>query len=163
MSGVVDKLKIIDRNQNIFDLDGEYMIPLYQRAFAWEEKQLEQLIDDINDIRDEDNYYIGALVVARNGNRFEVVDGQQRLTSLYLLISCLGKRLKCSLSFACRDKSNYTLRKIHTKNTDTAIQFMEELKKEFPGFDIIYNPLSLSVACHIGPGALAVACCKKIK
>lgn len=113
MSGVVKELKIIEKDENIFDLDGEYVIPLYQRAFAWEEKQLEQLIDDINDIRDEDNYYIGSLVVAHNGNRFEVVDGQQRLTSLYLLMSCLGKRLKCSLSFACRDKSNYTLRKIH--------------------------------------------------
>lgn len=113
MSGVVDELKIMERDENIFDLDGEYVIPLYQRAFAWEEKQLEQLIDDINDIRNEDNYYIGSLVVARNGNRFEVVDGQQRLTSLYLLMSCLGKRLKCSLSFDCRDKSNYTLRKIH--------------------------------------------------
>lgn len=58
---------------------------------------------------------------------------------------------------------NIWLEVAYTKNADTAIQFMEELKEEFPGFDIIYNPLSLSVACHIGPGALAVACCKKIK
>ena len=38
----------------------------------------------------------------------------------------------------------------------------QELLKEFPGFDLVINPLSLSVACHIGPGSLAVACCKKI-
>lgn len=65
--------------------------------------------------------------------------------------------------FGGADADNIWLEVAYTKNTDAAIQFMEELKEEFPGFDIISNPLSLSVACHIGPGALAVACCKKIK
>lgn len=65
--------------------------------------------------------------------------------------------------FGGANADNIWLEVAYTKNTDMAIQFMEELQKEFPGFDIIYNPLSLSVACHIGPGALAVACCKKIK
>ena len=113
MSERVDEFRIIDSTENIFDLEGEYVIPLYQRAFAWEEKQLEQLVEDINDIRDNSNYYIGSLVVSRFGNKFEVVDGQQRLTSLYLLLSCLGKKLKATLTFACRDKSNYTLRRVH--------------------------------------------------
>ena len=113
MSKRVDEFRIIDKTENIFDLEGEYVIPLYQRAFAWEEKQLEQLVEDINDIRDKSNYYIGSLVVSRFGNKFEVVDGQQRLTSLYLLLSCLGKKLKATLTFACRDKSNYTLRRVH--------------------------------------------------
>lgn len=58
---------------------------------------------------------------------------------------------------------NIWLEVAYTKNTDTAEQFVEELKKEFVGFDMVCNPLSLSVACHIGPGALAVACCKKIR
>lgn len=39
----------------------------------------------------------------------------------------------------------------------------EEVAAEFPGYDIHLDPLSLSVACHIGPGALALACCKKMK
>lgn len=58
---------------------------------------------------------------------------------------------------------NIWLEVAYTKNIDVAEQFVEELKKEFEGFDIIYNPLSLSVACHIGPGSLALACCKKIR
>ena len=60
MSERVDEFRIIDSTENIFDLEGEYVIPLYQRAFAWEEKQLEQLVEDINDIRDNSNYYIGS-------------------------------------------------------------------------------------------------------
>ncbi len=113
MSGRVDEFRIIEKDENIFDLEGKYVIPLYQRAFAWEEKQLIQLVEDIKDTSDGVNYYIGSLVVSRNGDKFEVVDGQQRLTSLYLLLSCLGKNLKCTLTFACRDKSNYTLKKVH--------------------------------------------------
>lgn len=59
-------------------------------------------------------------------------------------------------------KENIWLEVAYTKNLDAALQFKEELLKEFPGFDIQMDPLSLSVACHIGPGSLAVACCKKI-
>lgn len=46
----------------------------------------------------------------------------------------------------------------HTQNQQEAIKFKEEVEKEFPDVKIIYNdPLSLSVSCHIGPGALAIA------
>ena len=49
----------------------------------------------------------------------------------------------------------------YTGTDTTAIhEFREEVAAEFPNHDIIVNPLSLSVACHIGPGALAVTCTK---
>ena len=86
---VVTPIHIVEGNKSIFDTDMEYIIPLYQRAYAWEDKQLIQLIEDINDIADDMNYYIGTLIVSRQDNLFEVVDGQQRLTSLYLLLNCL--------------------------------------------------------------------------
>lgn len=44
-----------------------------------------------------------------------------------------------------------------------SLAFLEEVKAEFPGYTVARrDPLSLSVACHIGPGALALACCRKI-
>ena len=58
---------------------------------------------------------------------------------------------------------NIYLQVAYTKNRENALHFCEELKKEFPGFDVEPDPLSLSVSCHIGPGALAVACCKKLQ
>ena len=112
MSNLVTELHIIGENSNIFDTDMEYIIPLYQRAYAWEDKQLTQLIEDINDVAEDANYYIGSLIVSKQSGRYEVVDGQQRLTSLYLLLNCLGIKAKPTLSFACREKSNYTLRNI---------------------------------------------------
>jgi DegV family protein with EDD domain len=50
----------------------------------------------------------------------------------------------------------------YTYDLESALEFKKEVEKEFPGYAIHMDPLSLSVSCHIGPGALAVACCKKI-
>lgn len=111
MNDNVQELRILDNNQNdsLFSNDDSYEIPLYQRAYAWEDKQLNQLIEDINDVNLNTKYYLGSLVVSRSKNKYEVVDGQQRLTSLFLLLNILGIKTACSLSFACREKSNYTL------------------------------------------------------
>ena len=112
MSDLVTKLRVLEEDSNIFDTDMEYIIPLYQRAFAWKDKHLIQLIEDIDDVADDSNYYIGSLIVSKQDNKYEVVDGQQRLTSLFLLLNCLGLDVKNTLTFACRDKSNYTLTSI---------------------------------------------------
>ncbi len=57
---------------------------------------------------------------------------------------------------------NIWLQIAYTYDLDAANQLKKEVLEAFPGFDVHMDPLSLSVACHIGPGALAVACCKKI-
>ena len=57
---------------------------------------------------------------------------------------------------------NMYLEMAYTHNLEDAEAFKKEVEAEFPGMEIVLNPLSLSVSCHIGPGALAVACSKKI-
>ena len=57
---------------------------------------------------------------------------------------------------------NIWLQVAYTYDLAAAEQKKKEVMEVFPGFDVHMDPLSLSVACHIGPGALAVACCKKI-
>ena len=51
----------------------------------------------------------------------------------------------------------------HTANLEAAQEYRQEIEAVFPGYDIHIDALSLSVACHIGPGALAFACCRKIE
>ena len=51
----------------------------------------------------------------------------------------------------------------HTCSDEDAMKWKAELEEKFPGLDIYVDRLSLSVSCHIGPGALAVACCKKFE
>ena len=116
---MIQELRILDK-ETLFDTEAHYVIPRYQRAYAWEDKEIVQLIDDINDSTGD--YYIGSLIVAKvkakvkgKVETYEVVDGQQRLTTLYLLlhylVSCGGLEGEVgeTLSFDCRPNSNYTL------------------------------------------------------
>ena len=117
---MIQELRILDNdNVTLFDKGAHYVIPLYQRAYAWEDEEIVQLIDDINDSTGD--YYIGSLVVAKvkgREERYEVVDGQQRLTTLYLLLHYLGLTRRPEwggtekLTFSCRQKSNDTLERI---------------------------------------------------
>ena len=59
-------------------------------------------------------------------------------------------------------RENIYLQAAYTTDFETANAWKAEVEKALPGVDIQMYPLSLSVACHIGPGALAVACCKKM-
>lgn len=95
-----------------------YVIPMYQRGFAWEDDQIQTLILDIagNDL---DEYFLGSLIVYRRKVEggcieYEVVDGQQRLTALYLLRCALSGGGKAfpqggRLSYECREKAEKAL------------------------------------------------------
>lgn len=70
----------------------KYLVPVYQRNYAWRVEQIEQLISDVHDaMLADDDYFLGNLVVIlrASGEVFEVIDGQQRLTTLYLLLTFL--------------------------------------------------------------------------
>lgn len=113
---------------------GEYVIPIYQRNYAWTEREIAQLIQDIADYaakHPEQAYYIGTLVVyerAVNGRTiYETIDGQQRLTTLNLLMSVIKSSnavkhpcvsevrdwYKMNLSFDSRPSSNDTLQRLY--------------------------------------------------
>ena len=51
----------------------------------------------------------------------------------------------------------------HTDNEEAALEFQKEVKERFPDADVYMAPLSLSIACHIGPGSLAVTATKKME
>jgi hypothetical protein len=69
----------------------KFRIPLYQRPYAWEEKQIKQLLDDLYiqfKKTKQENYYIGILSVAETQDKqfqFDLIDGQQRVTTLILI------------------------------------------------------------------------------
>ena len=64
-----------------------------------------------------------------------------------------------------KDESGKTihLEMAYTKDLDAAMQFKKEVQEAFPNNEIVMEPLSLSISCHIGPGALAIACSKQIE
>jgi DegV family protein with EDD domain len=64
--------------------------------------------------------------------------------------------------FHSPDGSEMNLAMAYTYDLAAAEEFKAEVQEAFPDNEIVMNPLSLSVSCHIGPGALAIACSKKI-
>ncbi|MFB6349129.1 DUF262 domain-containing protein [Moraxella sp. ZJ142] len=78
----------------VFSSDFQYKIPDYQRPYSWEEKHIKQLFDDLYDfyqLKTDESYFLGSIVVIKKDREplCDVVDGQQRLTSLTILIAAL--------------------------------------------------------------------------
>ena len=78
----------------IFDGSNRYVVPLYQRNFAWRQEQIEQLLQDVYVAflnNPQSHYFIGSLIVLKRSNgEYEVIDGQQRLTTLSLITRIMG-------------------------------------------------------------------------
>lgn len=71
-----------------------YIVPDYQREYVWTDKEVLQLLEDINEQIDADSireYFIGTILVSptEQKNHFEVIDGQQRLTTFFLMLCAL--------------------------------------------------------------------------
>ena len=119
----------------------DYLIPLYQRNYAWGEGEISQLIQDVLDCAAkgmqgaegaqgmaDGNYYVGTLVVHSrtmdDGKRvWELIDGQQRFTTLSLLVACLRRQdasafgwyERMNIRFESREASTHALQTIYKK------------------------------------------------
>ena len=79
----------------IFSLDFEYHIPAYQRPYAWTEEEAGTLFDDLYGFYQTENkaesYFLGSIVLIKDkDSKADVIDGQQRLTTLTILFSTLA-------------------------------------------------------------------------
>ena len=91
-----------------------YKIPIYQRNYAWEREEIYALIKDVYDSLEKPVYYIGTLVTyRREENVFEVIDGQQRLTTIYIILKALGiETISNTLTYSARKVSAATIEKM---------------------------------------------------
>ena len=114
---------VFNSNENI-----TYEIPIYQRNYAWGKDEIAALVRDVWDACDKktEAYYIGTLVSYDKGdNTFEVIDGQQRLTTLYLILKALGLEVRNYLTYRARKNSNETIKNlpnISTSHSDYGIK-----------------------------------------
>ncbi len=88
MNNIEGKTEIVGK---IFSSDYFFKIPYYQRPFAWDEDNFNNLVDDLVSAIGEQQYFLGTLVLHKKDDKgnYDVVDGQQRLTSLLILTACL--------------------------------------------------------------------------
>ncbi|RRQ45806.1 DUF262 domain-containing protein [Chryseobacterium sp. SC28] len=77
--------------------ENQYLIPIYQRNFEWEKEEISKLILDINNFGE--NYYLGTLVTSKKSDdQYELIDGQQRHTTLNLIKYYLKEKLRDNYS-----------------------------------------------------------------
>ncbi|WP_304037141.1 DUF262 domain-containing protein [Mesonia mobilis] len=98
-----NKLKI-KTIQEITRIKKKFNIPSYQRGYRWTERQVEDLLNDINDFVPEENqqYCLQPIVVCQNNGVFNVIDGQQRLTTIFLILKHLEEN-NIEINYETRD------------------------------------------------------------
>ena len=129
----------------------EYRIPIYQRNYAWGVAEVTQLIQDVADYAKEnqnDNYYVGTLVVFphESENYYETIDGQQRTTTLTIIacsichnyVNGLPWYKSVNISFDYRDRSNETLRAIY-RNGSTHLNLEQVSTEIMSVYNCVWN------------------------
>ena len=126
--------------KSIYELLTEnFYIPSYQRGYRWTESQVKALLNDIWDFRNsnpktDEFYCLQPVVVTKTenieGNPWELIDGQQRLTTIYIILSYFNKRLAedskgpiFSLEYATRENSKSFLLDIKKEDKDENIDY----------------------------------------
>lgn len=96
----------------------KFFVPSYQRGYRWDKKQVRDLLDDIYEFMNKSNkqdgefYCIQPVVVLRNGERCEVIDGQQRLTTIKIIHKYLNAKATFDIEYATREGSKEYLENI---------------------------------------------------
>ena len=152
--------KLLFTVAEIFSEDGylfqkhktHFNIPHYQRGYKWEPSNVEKLLDDVNNFEMADGkfYCLQNITIISDGKQFNVIDGQQRLTTLTIILSYLGNKLlvKDKVRFpenSIRKFTNQFLNNIITNNdVDFPNEDWEEFIEQYPDYDLqdishIYN------------------------
>ncbi|MBO9690302.1 DUF262 domain-containing HNH endonuclease family protein [Chryseobacterium sp.] len=115
-----------------------FVIPAYQRPFNWGYDEITKLLYDLKENQKENLYFIGNIIVISNNGKFDLVDGQQRFTTLWMITLYLSKMYnnhdfiqfctlnnRSRLSFAIRDKTDKYLNTLLIADTKGSKNFWE--------------------------------------
>lgn len=119
---------IILETKFVADIRGSFYIPSYQRGYRWSETEVVRLLDDIYQ-NGKKNYCLQPVVVRKKGDQYELIDGQQRLTTLYLIYKYMKNmnpffnEPAFTLSYQTRDQSEEFLKTLDMTKQDENIDF----------------------------------------
>lgn len=112
------------------DIQGFFFVPSYQRGYRWGDAEVIRLLDDIYATEGKRNYCLQPVVVRKNGDHFELIDGQQRLTTLYLIYRYMNEASfgfidepRFSLSYGTREKTEEFLKSLDISRKEENIDF----------------------------------------
>ena len=114
--------------KNIGKIKGLFYLPDYQRGYRWTKEEIKLLLNDIYESAGNP-YCLQPIVVKKNGDKYELIDGQQRLTTIYLICKYMEAKLgdlyapDFDLEYETRKESAHFLKKIDMELRDTNIDF----------------------------------------
>jgi uncharacterized protein with ParB-like and HNH nuclease domain len=113
--------------KNLIEQKLDFFIPSYQRGYRWDINEVEDLLEDLAEFEEkaerEDFYCLQPLVVKKENNHYRVIDGQQRLTTIYLILKALENILK-------EDYGIDNFFKIEYETRLTSQEFLENIDKK---------------------------------
>ena len=114
----------------IGEIEGYFFVPNYQRGYRWTSSQVEALLNDIWDSseRKEDTYCLQPIVIMTYNRGYELIDGQQRFTTILILLNYIKRRglpidIKFVLDYATRGKTKEFIENINEKEAQSNIDF----------------------------------------
>ena len=114
----------------IGEIKGDFTIEAYQRGYRWGEDEVKHLLEDINEIPDGQKYCLQPVVVKNVNDKYELIDGQQRMTTLYLIMKYLNvfvDDIKYSIEYTTREGSKELLKKIDEIDLSSPPSNIDEL------------------------------------
>lgn len=112
------------------EIKGDFYVPSYQRGYRWGKTEVERLLDDIYSTEGKRNYCLQPIVIRKNADKYELIDGQQRLTTIYLIYRFMNDASfgfidepRFSLTYSTREKSEDFLKSIDIERKDENIDF----------------------------------------
>lgn len=114
--------------KNVGKIEGNFYLPDYQRGYRWTQEEIKLLLDDIYESAGQP-YCLQPIVVKKNGDRHELIDGQQRLTTIYLIYKYMEAKLGdlyepgFKLEYETREESAQFLKTLDTSLRDRNIDF----------------------------------------
>ena len=120
---------IVLESRLVGTIKGDFFVPSYQRGYRWGKTEVIRLLDDIYSC-DGDSYYLQPVVVRKNDNKYELIDGQQRLTTIYLIYRYMNNASggfidepQFSLYYETRKKSASFLQSVDMARKEENIDF----------------------------------------
>jgi len=121
--------KIILDTKLVGNVQGVFYVPSYQRGYRWGKEEVTRLLEDIY-TNGNKTYCLQPVVVRKDGDRYELIDGQQRLTTLFILLQYIKREykpkisLKYELIYETRESSAKYLNDINETLANSNIDFL---------------------------------------
>lgn len=125
MSNIVLETKLVGK------IAGDFIVPAYQRGYRWQD-EVDMLLNDLHQIPSGSNYSLQPIVVKKIADgRYELIDGQQRLTTLYILLNYIKTyrprmSVRFTLDYEIRKQSRAFLENIDFDNIDEQAENIDE-------------------------------------